>query len=150
MRTPTFIVSALLLSACGNPSASGPEPVEDPADFPGTMVGGTCTGSVAQYCAHSSGRCAGYDDAVARLTPLCSQDSWVVQRHECVGVYRSISWRDSVLGGGEEYFSHDGRLVAAFRITDYFPYCDGRSGSQVFGDVPVCPTAPITTSLCAR
>ena len=150
MRTLGVIFSAIILSACGNSSASAPGLVDAPADWPGTMVGGTCTGSIAQYCAQSRELCAGYDEAVTRLTPLCSQSNWVVQVHHCSGVYRSVSWRDPVLGGGDEYFSNGGHLLAAFRITDYFPYCDGRSGSQVFGEVPVCPTERITTSLCAR
>jgi hypothetical protein len=150
MRTLGIIFGAILLSACGNSPASGPGPVDPPADWPGTMVGGTCTGSIELYCARGGGRCAGYEQAVARLAPLCAQGNWVVQEHQCVGVYRSISWRDSLLGGGDEYFNHEGQLLAAFAITDYFPYCNGRSGSQVFGEVPVCPTARITTSLCAR
>lgn len=112
---------------------------------------GSCTGSLTQYCQLAGGRCPTYQEAVERRSALCSQPgSWNVETHLCAGLYRSVSWRESLLGGGEEYFSGEGQLIAAKLFTDYFAYCDGTSFSQTFGAPPLCPTQRISTALCMR
>ena len=62
--------------------------------------------------------------------------------------YRSVAWRETVLGGGEEYFDGKGLLTGAYLETDYGAYCSGSSSSQKFGTIPSCPSAPITEDLC--
>ena len=59
-----------------------------------------------------------------------------------------MSWRQERLGGGDDYFDEEGRLIAVHHFTDYPAYCGSRS--QSFGTVPTCPTQPATTALCAR
>lgn len=66
----------------------------------------------------------------------------------CPGVYRSVTWREPVLGGGEEYFSLDGRLVAAYLYTDFFAYCGRTSVSQTFGERPPCPSERVSEPVC--
>ena len=49
---------------------------------------------------------------------------------------------------GDEYFDDGGRLTAAYLASDYgAAYC-GHSFTQRFGEVPECPGAVVTTSLC--
>src|SRR4029450_9096444 len=74
-------------------------------------------------------------------------------------MYRSVSWREPLLGGGDEYFDPAGRLIAAYLFTDYFAYCNGRSFTQKFGTIPpaprglscrTCAAAPSTHSTTGR
>ncbi len=68
----------------------------------------------------------------------------------CGHRYRSVSWREPLLGGGEEYFDPGGRLIGAHLHTDETAYCDGTSLSETFGTVPTCPTRPLETAVCPR
>ncbi|MEO8219025.1 MAG: hypothetical protein ABI718_18265 [Acidobacteriota bacterium] len=80
---------------------------------------------------------------------MCSHPpSFYVVSHLCEGVYRSVSWNDSLLGGGEEFFNASGELIAASLHTDYGAYCGGTSFSQTFGEVPVCREAATSTPIC--
>ena len=110
-----------------------------------------CTGSVADYCAQSRGPCPSFEAAVAQRRSLCSQPgAWAVTERHCVGRFRSVSWREALLGGGEEFFGTNGQLLAAVLTTDYQAYCGGQSFSQVFGSVPTCSGELISTPLCGR
>lgn len=146
MRKLRIIWVAVTLAGCGH-SASGPESI-DPPSVPGDS--GTCTGTVTEYCRLGAGNCPMYQEAVARRSALCSQPGTSqVQTHRCEGLYRSVTWRDFVLGGGDEYFDNAGQLTAAYLVTDYgSAYC-GRSFSRTFGAIPVCPGEVVSTSLCA-
>ena len=149
MRVLPIVAVAVALLGCGRSSDVGPEPQAPP--FPGTLVSGVCTGSLSDYCARTGGPCPVFDAAVARRRTHCSQPGvWTVAERHCLGRFRSVSWRESVLGGGEEYFGGEGQLFAAQVGTDYAAYCDFRSPTQVFGPVPECPTEMIVTSLCER
>jgi hypothetical protein len=111
--------------------------------------GNGCIGKVAEYCARLGGPCPTYEESVARRRVLCAQPgTWVVTTSECAGSYRSVGWRDQVLGGGEEYFGQRGRLTAAHLYADYWAYCGGSSFAQTFGEIPACATPPSTKSLC--
>jgi hypothetical protein len=134
------------LAGCGA-SASGPGAIEAPSTPGGS---GACTDTVAAYCRLKAGPCPTYDQAITRRRALCSQPGTAsVVTTQCGGAYRSVSWRDFVLGGGDEYFDDAGRLTAASLVSDYgSAYC-GRSFSQTFGTVPECPGEVIRISLCA-
>ena len=137
------LVAAL---GCGRSSDVAPA-IEAPA-LPGTMVAGVCTGSVAAYCARG-GSCLPFEAAVAQRRTFCAQrGSWAVMERHCSGQFKSVSWREAVLGGGEEFFASNGQLVAAKLSTDYPAYCGGQSFSQVFGAVPECREEVISTTLC--
>jgi hypothetical protein len=107
-----------------------------------------CVGTVDEYCALLGGECPTYDESVARRRSLCAH--WVVTTTACGRWYRSIRWREPLLGGGEEYFNPGGRLIAASLNTDYGAYCGGRSFTQTFGRIPTCATKPLERSLCQR
>ena len=125
------------LAACSPSSATPP-------------TSGACGGSLAEYCALGNGRCPTFAEAVARRVQLCPQATWEVQANECAGSYRSVSWRDFVLGGGQEFFDGDGRLVAATIWADYPAYCGRTSFDQKFGAPPACAGEPVRTPLCIR
>jgi hypothetical protein len=136
-------VEAARLDIRVSPAAVPPEAPEAPSPTSG------CVGKVAEYCARLGGPCPMYEESVARWRELCAQPgAWVVTTSECAGVYRSVSWREQVLGGGEEYFGQRGRLIAAYLYADYTAYCRGRSFSRTFGEIPACPAPPSTTSRC--
>jgi hypothetical protein len=109
---------------------------------------GDCVGTVAEYCTRLGGECPSYDESVGRRRSLCPH--WVVTTSVCGRRYRSVSWREALLGGGEEYFDTGGRLIAAHLYTDYPAYCGGRSFAQTFGTVPTCATKPVERNLCQR
>lgn len=109
---------------------------------------GDCVGTVGEYCARLGGECPTYDESVERRRSQCPQ--WVVTTSACGRRYRSVSWQEPLLGGGEEYFDAGGRLIAARLYTDYGAYCGGRSLAQTFGTVPTCATKPLTKHLCGR
>lgn len=71
----------------------------------------------------------------------------MLEKH-CVGQFVAITWRESLLGGGDEYFDGEGKLFAAYLVTDYDAYCDRSSFVETFGEVPVCASQLITTDLC--
>ncbi len=145
MRILTMAAVAATLMGCGRSSDVGPEP--QPPPFPGAMVAGVCTGSLTDYCA--SGSCASFEAARARRRDLCSlRGSWLLVERHCPGQFRSVVWREAMLGGGEEFFGGEGQLFAAQVSTDYPAYCDFRSFTQVFGPVPECATEMIVTPLC--
>jgi hypothetical protein len=127
--------------------AAGPAAASDtPSALSGTSA---CVGTVAEYCALLGGRCPTFDESVARKRGLCRHPgTWLVATSQCAGVYRSVSWRDQMLGGGEEYFGPRGGLIGAHLYTDYWAYCDGRSFSQTFGVIPTCARSPSTKSVC--
>jgi hypothetical protein len=106
----------------------------------------TCVGTVREYCARLGGRCPTYSESVERGRALCPH--WAVVKSACGHRYRSVSWREPVLGGGQEYFDPGGRLIGAYLYTDYWAYCDGSSFSETFGTVPTCPTRPLAVSAC--
>ena len=146
-RVLATLAVAAALTGCGRSANVGPEPQAPP--FPGTLVAGVCTGSLTDYCAPTGGPCPAYEAAVARRRSHCTQPgTWVVVERHCVGQFRAVSWRESVLGGGEEYFGGEGQLVAARLSTDYPAYCDFRSFTQAFGSVPACAEEMIVTPLC--
>ena len=107
---------------------------------------GGCVGTVAEYCALQGGVCPTYEESVERHRSLCPQS--FVTTSICGRRYRSVSWREPLLGGGEEYFDAGGRLIAAHLYTDYWAYCGGRSFTQTFGTVPTCAAKPLTKNLC--
>ena len=109
---------------------------------------GDCVGTLGEYCALLGGECPTYRESVERRKSLCPH--WVVVASACGHRYRSVSWREPLLGGGEEYFDPGGRLIAAHVFTDYWAYCDSTSFSESFGTVPTCPTRPIAKTLCQR
>jgi hypothetical protein len=147
MRVLAVFAIVATLAGCDRSSDFVSE-LESPV-LPGVMVGGICTGSVADYCAQTGGPCPSFEAAVAQRRTLCTQrGSWVVTERQCVGQFRTVAWREAVLGGGEEFFSSNGQLVAARLSTDYRAYCGGESFSQVFGSIPACAGEPVTTSLC--
>ena len=135
----------------GAVAACGREPLTAPrADAPPPpALAGSCRGSIGQYCQSAGGACPTYDEAVARRAALCSRPgAWTVQEDRCPGTYRSVVWREPLLGGGEEYFGSDGRLLGVFLYTDYPAYCRGTSFSQTFGDLPRCGSARVTEPVC--
>lgn len=150
MRTLMIIGILGSLTACSQAPATSPESMEQPiAIAPATAA--SCSGSLVQYCQRGGGVCQTYQEAVEQRSALCSgPGSWNVETYHCVGVYRSVRWRESQLGGGEEYFSGEGRLIAASLNTDYHAYCNGTSFSQTFGVPPPCPSEPERTALCVR
>ena len=113
------------------------------------IPGASCSGSLTEYCRSTGGRCPTYDEALDRRIALCSRPgAWSVAVDRCTGSHRSVVWREAVLGGGEEYFDADGRLVGAFLYTDYPAHCRGTSFSQTFGDRPGCGSAPVSEPVC--
>jgi hypothetical protein len=146
MRLLAMLALAAVLVGCGRSSETA---AELPPPISGTIVGGTCTGSLAEYCRQAGGPCPRLEAAIARRRNLCSQPgSWTVVERQCAHQFRSVRWREAVLGGGEEFFADDGGLAAASLTTDYPAYCGGQSFTQVFGPIPTCEGEVVTTSLC--
>src|SRR4029450_5393312 len=119
-----------------------------PADPSRAALAGRCVGTIADYCATLGGRCPTYEESVERRKTMCPH--WDVTTQACGRLYRSVSWREPLLGGGDEYFDPAGRLIAAYLFTDYSAYCNGRSFTQKFGPIPTCPTGPLVTDVCRR
>jgi hypothetical protein len=109
---------------------------------------GDCVGTVREYCASLGGECPTYGESVERRRSLCPR--WVVVVTACGRRYRSVRWREPLLGGGEEYFDSGGRLIAAHLYTDYWAYCGGTSFGQTFGRVPTCATKLLERNLCRQ
>jgi hypothetical protein len=107
-----------------------------------------CVGRLAEYCARFEGECPTYAESVERRKSMCGR--WVVSTSACGHRFRSVGWREPLLGGGEEYFDPGGRLIAAHVFTDHGTYCGGRSFTRTFGTVPTCPTRPLAKTLCQR
>ena len=149
MRKCSMILAMGLLG-CNTSPATGPASPETPgANLPGGAA--LCVGSLAEYCQRTPAGCPTYEESVARQTAHCTQPgAWSVLTHHCVGAYRSVAWRELLLGGGDEYFDGAGQLMAAFLVTDYGAYCNGSSFSQTFGTMPTCPTQLVTQDLCVR
>ena len=147
MQHRTVVGIALMLTACGQSPTSAPEATQ--AREVTTADDDTCTGSVAEYCRTTAGVCPSFDTAVARRSALCAQPGVAsVEVRSCAGSFRSVGWRYHLLGHGDEYFDDGGRLTAAYLASDYgAAYC-GHSFTQRFGEVPECPGAVVTTSLC--
>ncbi len=139
-----WMILALGLIGCHASSATAPTSPATP------VVVMHCVGSLAEYCQRAPGGCSTYDHSVALRRLHCTQSgAWSVRTHHCVGVYRSIAWREPLLGGGDEYFDGAGQLVAAYLDADHLAYCNGRGFSQTFGTIPTCPTQLITEDLCS-
>jgi hypothetical protein len=141
MRKVTIIAIASVLSACSETSMNGPHAMSKvPANAP-------CMAPLAEYCA--GGRCPTFDEAVARRAAYCARPGQQsLQSRQCAGLYRTVSWRDNVLGGGDEYFDDSGRFAAASLVSDYGSQYCGRSFTQTFGELPLCPGEITVTSLC--
>ncbi len=135
-------VSDAAVTAPGSP-VSAPSAVRATPSPPGE-----CVGTVGEYCALVGGECPTYRESVERRRSLCAH--WVVVTSACGHRYRSVSWREPLLGGGEEYFDPGGRLIGAHLYTDYTAYCDGSSFAQAFGTIPTCPTSPLAIAVCPR
>ena len=141
-RIAGILCVAATLAGCGQ-SASTPQSVAPPS-----AADSTCTGTVAEYC-RLAGCPTTYAEALTLRRGLCSRPGIAIVRAEtCAGVFRSVTWRDHLIGGGDEYFDESGRLTAAYLVSDYGSQYCGRSFSQTFGTVPACPGAVVTTSLC--
>jgi hypothetical protein len=142
------MILAVGLVACQTSPGSGPvSPVAPKANAPRPE---TCIGTVAEYCQRTPTGCPMFEQTVVRRKAQCSQaGTWTVVVRKCPGVYRSVAWRETVLGGGEEYFDAKGLLAGAYLETDYGAYCSGSSSSQKFGTIPSCPTPAITEGQCA-
>jgi hypothetical protein len=119
-----------------------------PAPADPSAIEGRCVGTIADYCATLGGRCPTYEESVERRKTMCPH--WDVTTQACGRLYRSVSWREPLLGGGDEYFDPAGRLIAAYLFADYGAYCNGRSFTQKFGTIPTCPTEPLVTNVCRR
>ncbi len=104
-------------------------------------------GTLAEYCASFGGQCPTYQDSVARHKALCAPYLSVTM-HACGHAYRSVGWQGPLVGGEEEYFEAGGRLIGAYRFSDYNAYCDGSSFSQTFGTIPTCATRLLEVRFC--
>ena len=64
----------------------------------------------------------------------------------------SLSWRQpTLLFGSDEYFDMQGRLIAAYRISDALDaFCNRSSPSETFGTIPSCPTTFVAIDLCRQ
>src|SRR5262245_4768198 len=115
--------------------SSSPSIAPPPSSVGQAQVSGGCGGSVEDYCRQRGGSCPTYDDSVREHRALCAQsERWSVAAVHCPGTYRSVSWREALLGGGEDYFNEEGRLIAVHHFTDYPAYCG--SFNQRFGATP--------------
>jgi hypothetical protein len=149
MRRCIATLAAIVIAGCG--ASSGAKPDAPKPELGSNPVASACTGSLVDYCSTTTTGCPSYDQSVVQHKLRCTAGgTWTVQSRSCAGVYRSVAWNEVVLGGGEEYFAADGRLLGARLETDYRAFCAGTSFSQSFGSVPTCPGQPISTDLCAR
>ena len=132
-------------------AACGPNEARETAAAPTETRAVSCTGTVAEYCARFGGDCATYEERLVQLETACSQPTPIrMSSAHCVGLYRSLSRWEPMLGGRDEYFDGGGRLFAAFAATDYHAYCGGTSFLQSWGTPPSCPSAVIITDACAQ
>jgi len=144
MRKSILLAISAVLSGCSPSPMVGPDSAEPLSKLP---INAPCTGTVAQYCGGT--QCPTYEAAVARRAAYCAHPGQQsLQTHQCAGLYRTVSWRDTALGGGDEYFDDAGRLVAASLVSDYGSQYCGRSFTQTLGTIPECPGAVVSTSLC--
>ena len=138
---------SLAVLACAPQEPSGLARATTPIELPTPAAG--CSSPLSEYCASAGGPCPTVVDTSQRRKLLCtSSGAWRVEERHCVGRFVAISWRQSLLGGGDEYFDGEGKLFAAFLVTDYGAYCNRSAFSQTFGEVPVCSSQLIITDLC--
>jgi hypothetical protein len=126
-------IAALLVYT---PSLASRLPSPHPAGSTMAATAAPCIGSVAEYCSdhgaglgqRTGGKCPTYDESVKRLKTHCTPPGeqpgalpppQKVFADHCVGVYRSLRWRErTLLFGSDEYFDANGQLIAAYVISD--------------------------------
>ncbi len=138
---------SLAVLACAPQGRDGSAGITTPIEVP--IPTASCNSPLSAYCGSTGAPCPTLVDTSRRRRLLCtSLGSWRVQERHCAGEFVAISWRESLLGGGDEYFDGEGKLFAAFLISDTTQYCNRSSFAESFGKVPVCSSQLIITDLC--